>query len=164
LELLTGRAGLALGRRAPDAQHRPELELSGSPDDLDRLVRVGDPGQLDDDPTAPGTLQRGLRQTEGVDPSPQHFQRARHDIPVDLDPVGVAGLQDDLGASLQVQPQPDRPGERERGGTDHGHEDREGAPPRRTRHVGFLPALPATSRRRSRDGELELGRGATADR
>ncbi len=161
LEHLAGRP-FGWGRGALDGQHWAELELCRPPDDLDRLVGIGDTGQLDDDPLRARTLQRRLGDTERVDSPSQHLQGAGHHITVDLDRVGVASLQDDLGPSLKVKTQPDRLGEGERDCARHGHEDGEQAPPRGIRHLGFLPDLPAGSRLRS--SRRRAGGGAGRDR
>ena len=82
------------------------------------------PGQLDDDPPLAGAGEGRLGHAEGVDPAAQHLQRAVGRLGVGLDGRGVLGLEDDLGAAAQVEPELAGRSGSTRGRGDH-HRERE---------------------------------------
>src|SRR5690606_37404954 len=84
-------------------QHGVKGELGRLADDVDRLLGVGDVGQLDDDPAIAGGLYVGLDGAHRVDATSQHFDRPLDDGGVDGDRVGVPGFVDELGATPEVE-------------------------------------------------------------
>ncbi len=94
-----------------------EAELGGLPDHLGGLAGVLDPRQLDDDAPLAGARQRRLGDAEGVDAAADHLERAVGGLAVGLHPLAVLGLQDDLGAALEVEAEARCAGE----GEDAGH-------------------------------------------
>ncbi len=121
-----GRGGAGLRRPADHV----EPELGGPADHPGRLPGVLHAGQLDDDPTLAGAGQRGLGDAQGVDAAAEHLERAVGGLAVGLDPGAVLGLQDDLGAALEVEAEPGRQGQCGEQGQPDDDEGRDGAPER----------------------------------
>ena len=90
-----------------------EAQLGGLADHLNGLTRILDIRKLDDDPPVTGAGERRFGHPECIDASAQHFQRPISRLGICLDAFGVLGLQDDLGAALQIQPETGRGGEDE---------------------------------------------------
>jgi hypothetical protein len=85
-----------------------ECELGRAPDCGDCLVRVLDSGQFDDDPAVTGQLEGGFGDAEGVDSPPQDLEGPRRHLGVHVHFGRVLGLEHDLGAAAQVEPEVDR--------------------------------------------------------
>ena len=78
-----------------------------------------------------GAGQGRLGDPERVDPAAEHLEGPVGGRAVGGDPLAVLGLQDDLGAALEVEPEAGGEGQGgEQGEPDH-HEGRGGAPQRR---------------------------------
>ena len=82
-----------------------KAQLGRATDDLQGLLGVGHSRKLDDDAAIARALQGGFAHPEGVHASAQHLERSRRRIVIDPLAFGVLGLQDDLSAPPQVQPQ-----------------------------------------------------------
>ena len=125
------RAGgrLALLRRG--TAHDVEAELCGPADHLGRLARVLHAGQLDDDPLLAGAGEGRLGDPERVDAAAQHLEGPVGRRAVRLHPRAVAGLQDDLRAALEIEPEPRGQGQRGQQGQADDGEGGDGAPERR---------------------------------
>jgi hypothetical protein len=107
-ELLTLGGGGALGG---DGRDLVERQLRGLSDHLRGLARILDAGKLDDDAVLAGAGEGRLGDAEGVDAPTDDAEGAVGGLGVGLDAFGVTGLEDDLGAALQVETEVGRAGE-----------------------------------------------------
>ncbi len=78
-------------------------QLRGSADDLERLVGVGDAGQLDDDPAVPGLLDGRFAYAELIDAPPQHLECSADRVLIHRFIFGVLCLEHDLCPAPQVE-------------------------------------------------------------
>ena len=98
--VLLGRLGVGRGGLA---DHRVHGQLRGATDDLLGLGRVLHVGQLDEDAVLPDPGQRGLGDTDGVDPAAEDLDRAVDGLGVRLDVTGVLRLEHDLRPAAEVE-------------------------------------------------------------
>jgi len=91
-----------------------EGELRGSPDDLDRFLRIGYAGQLDDDAILSRALQTRLGNSQLVDAPAQDLEGPDDRFGVDLPGFACLSFEDDLCAAPKVQTQADGASDDER--------------------------------------------------